>query len=187
MKTMKIMIVFISLLVIYACNDELPDGIKNSEDISKLITFVNPSTVNLTPLGAPFGSTVGTELFVIYIDRRPECKFLLGYCGREKFPWEGMGAPDVKSCEPNEECRDIAFQIAWDSNNNVHSATFLLQGDISHFPSNEQEFWVDATYTYPYDGMPLDSISIPSQTISRDATLGTYGGYILQLNGIINP
>lgn len=190
MKTMKIIIVLLSLLVIYACNEELPKQSEDSSsnDISNLISSVNPSTVELSAMNAPSGSTVANDVFSWSIDRKPDCLFLLGWCGRTfKWPWEGIDAPFLADCGPEDGCREVVFQIAWDSNYDVHSATFLLQGDISHFPSSEQEFWIDATYTLPFDGNPLDSISVPSQTISRDPSLGTYGGYIIELNGIINP
>jgi hypothetical protein len=187
MKTIIYLLIGLLLLLIIGCNDEF-EKIEDtkSNDISSLISSVNPSTVELEAMSAPIGSTIASSVFSWSIDRKPQCISLLGWCGRTfKWPWEAIDAPHVVSCD--EDCREVVFQIAWDSNNIVHSATFLLLGDISNFPSNEQEFWIDDTYTFQFDGNPLDSISIPSQTISRDPNLGTYGGYIIELNGIINP
>ncbi|MDC1068294.1 hypothetical protein OAQ99_03965 [Candidatus Kapabacteria bacterium] len=183
----KILFMIIASAIIFVGCDE---GIGTKESDSKISNLTQSTSivdnVGLTSYSNTIGLVVSPNIPIFYLGRRSKGCKRLGYCGRAfKWPWESS-APDVNTeCV---DCREVELTIAYDTlDNTIQPIELYLNADISSANSADKKFYVENEVRFAFDGNPFDSLVINSQTIDLDTSIGTFGGYTLNVFGVINP
>lgn len=109
----------------------------------------------------------------------------IGFC---RWGWQAIKNEDGEYVPPlPNNGRDVALPICIDNLGEILPIELHSRNDMSHLTSEEKKFHIEELNVITIDAssnIPFDEIVVYPDVLDFDPTIGTYGGYILQLEGI---